>query len=88
MPSQNDCFTFLLSEMCFFRQEYTSYFNCVEIITAQLTSYLNMKPFNCNFVKNRSTVQLPSLDSQPYLTPDLQLCFYYFTVKPKTNMEL
>ena len=36
-----------------------------EIITIQLTSYVNLKPVNWNFVNNRLTVRLTGFSSQP-----------------------
>ena len=44
----------------------TIFYNYSEIITIQLTSYLNLKPVNWNFVNNRLTVQLSGFGSQPY----------------------
>ena len=42
------------------------FYNYSKIITIQLTSYLNLKPVNWNFVNNRLTVQLSGFGSQPY----------------------
>ena len=59
----------------FYRWEYTAYYNAKifkiavnfsEIITIQLTSYLNLKPVNWNFVNNQLNVQSSSFSSQPY----------------------
>ena len=44
----------------------TIFYNYSEIITIQLTSYLNLKLVNWNFVNNRLTVRLSGFGSQPY----------------------
>ena len=44
-----------------------NFYNYSEIIAIQLTSYLNSKPVNWNFVNNRLTVRLSGFGSQPYL---------------------
>ena len=43
----------------------TNIYNYSEIITIQLTSYLNLKPVNWNFVNNQLTVQLSGFGSRP-----------------------
>ena len=42
------------------------FYNYGEIITIQLTGFLNLKPVNWNFVKNRLIFRLSGFGSQPY----------------------
>ena len=49
--------------MLIIKVKYNSY---SEIITIQLTSYVNLKPVNWNFANNRLTVRLTGFGSQLY----------------------
>ena len=46
-----------------------NFYNYSEMITIQLTGFLNLKPVNWNFVKNQLTVQLSNFSTQPYPYP-------------------
>ena len=66
---------FNYNELSNYGYNYNNFFyNYSEIITIQLTSYLNLKPVNWNFVNKRLTVQLSGFGSQPYMQVILIIC--------------